>query len=91
MNGTDLSIQFWESIIPLQKITSPPWDSPSYAPVRSPDAAEAKLKSRLVQQAQLPPTGTFLDLGCSTGTLTLMIQTARPEARVPYWTATRAS
>ena len=43
---------------------------------------ERAFKSRLIQQANLQPDDRTLDLGCGTGTLTLMLKSQHPAARV---------
>lgn len=43
---------------------------------------EREVKQALVAQAAIPPGGTVVDLGCGTGTLALLIQSARPDVRV---------
>jgi ubiquinone/menaquinone biosynthesis C-methylase UbiE len=43
---------------------------------------ERAFKSRLIQQASLRPDDRILDLGCGTGTLTLLLKSQHPESRV---------
>lgn len=43
---------------------------------------EVTFKSHLIQQARVAPQQKVLDLGCGTGTLTVMIKNAHPEADV---------
>jgi len=43
---------------------------------------ERAFKSRLIQQASLQPEGRILDLGCGTGTLTLLLKSQYPSTQV---------
>ncbi len=43
---------------------------------------ERAFKSRLIQEASLEPEDRILDLGCGTGTLTILLKSQHPETRV---------
>jgi|SRR5688572_5233245 len=43
---------------------------------------EEGFKRRLIEQAQIRPSHRVLDLGCGTGTLTVMIKEAHPDSEV---------
>jgi ubiquinone/menaquinone biosynthesis C-methylase UbiE len=53
-----------------------------YDPVIRLTLREQAFKQSLVRQARLAPGHEVLDLGCGTATLTLMLKTACPDARV---------
>jgi ubiquinone/menaquinone biosynthesis C-methylase UbiE len=58
------------------------WLTPLYDPVLKWLFRESRFKGRLVEQAQIQPHHRVLDLGCGTGTLTILIKQAHPEAEV---------
>lgn len=58
------------------------WLTPLYDPLLRFVLREQAFKHALIEQAALAPRQHVLDLGCGTGTLTLMIKRAQPEAHV---------
>src|SRR3989337_1666309 len=58
------------------------WLTPLYDPLMRWLMPEASFKGRLVEQAQIEPGHRVLDLGCGTGTLTILIKQLHPEAQV---------
>src|SRR6266498_406919 len=58
------------------------WLTPLYDPLLKWIMREETFKHILISQANIRPDMKVLDLGCGTGTLTLMIKRAHPEANV---------
>lgn len=58
------------------------WLTSLYDPVVRVTTRETAVKRRLAEQAGMQPGHTILDLGCGTGTLTIMLKTLCPDAEV---------
>ncbi len=58
------------------------WLTPLYDIIMPPIIRESTIKLRLVEQMNVKKGHRILDLGCGTGTLTIMIKKAEPEAEV---------
>ena len=56
--------------------------TPLYDPLSKWIMQEERFKRRLIEQAALQPGHHILDLGCGTGTLTIMLKQAMPGAQV---------
>jgi SAM-dependent methyltransferase len=58
------------------------WLTPLYDPVLKWVFQESRFKAHLIEQAQIQPGHRVLDLGCGTGTLTILIKQRHPETEV---------
>lgn len=58
------------------------WLTPLYDPLLRWGMREEKFKQHLIAQARIEPGHRVLDLGCGTGTLTILIKQMHPNAKV---------
>lgn len=58
------------------------WLTPLYDPLLKWGMREETFKRRLIERMGLQPNQRALDLGCGTGTLTIMLKQYAPEAQI---------
>ncbi len=58
------------------------WLTPLYDPLLKWIMREERLKNELIRAADIGPGHAVLDVGCGTGTLTMMIRRAQPDAKI---------
>ena len=58
------------------------WSTPLYDPLQRWVMREDQFKRHLIRQAQIEPGHRVLDLGCGTGTLTILIKQTHPQSDV---------
>ena len=58
------------------------WLTPLYDPLQRWAMREDRFKRHLIRQAQIKPGHGVLDLGCGTGTLTILVKQTHPQSEV---------